>query len=120
MDHRNLLCKVCLSLGQCRSKLLDAKGSIAWSKAAIAADPKYANGYSQLSIALQHEQLYEEALENCQKALQGEGEIQPSIPLRVERLKSILNARVISTRTRICALSESERHTTTASYPLEN
>ncbi|KAL7491331.1 hypothetical protein ACHAWT_000733 [Skeletonema menzelii] len=93
MDHRNLLCKVCLSLGQCRSKLLDAKGSIAWSKAAIAADPKYANGYSQLSIGLQHEQQYEEALENCQKALRGEGEIQPSIPLRIERLKVIVNSK---------------------------
>ena len=93
MDHRNLLCKVCLSLGQCRIKLLDAKGSSAWSRAAVAADPKYAKGYSQLSTALQHEQKYEEALENCQKALQGEGEIMPTIPLRIERLKLIINSK---------------------------
>jgi len=93
MDHRNLLCKVCLSLGQCRSKLLDAKGSIAWSRAAIAADPKYSNGYSQLSIGLQHEQKYEEAIENCKKALKGEGEIMPTIPLRIERLEKVVNAK---------------------------
>jgi hypothetical protein len=93
MDHRNLLCKVCLSLGQCRSKLLDAKGSNAWSRAAIAADPKYSNGYSQLSIGLQHEGKFEEALENCKKALKGEGEIMPTIPLRIERLEKIVNAK---------------------------
>jgi len=93
MDHRNLLCKVCLSLGKCRSKLLDAKGSIAWSRAAIAADPKYSNGYSQLSIGLQHEQKYEEAIENCKKALKGEGEIMPTIPLRIERLEKVVNAK---------------------------
>ena len=70
MDHRHLLCKVCLSLGQCRNKLLDAKGGIAWiSKAAIAADPNYSNGYSQLSIGLQHTEKFEEAIENCKKAL---------------------------------------------------
>mmetsp|Transcript_21970 Transcript_21970/g.32539 ORF Transcript_21970/g.32539 Transcript_21970/m.32539 type:complete len:539 (+) Transcript_21970:60-1676(+) len=93
MDHRNLLCKVCLSLGQCRGKLLDSKGSMAWSRAAIAADPQYSNGYSQLSIGLQHEQKYEEALENCQKALKGEGEIMPTIPMRIERLKPIVNSK---------------------------
>jgi hypothetical protein len=93
MDHRHLLCKVCLSLGQCRNKLLDAKGGIAWSKAAIAADPNYSNGYSQLSIGLQHTEKFEEAIENCKKALKGEGEINPAIPLRIERLESIINAK---------------------------
>ena len=47
---------------------------------AIAADPNYSNGYSQLSIGLQHIEKYEEAIENCKKALKGEGEetIQPN------------------------------------------
>ena len=93
MDHRNLLCKVCLSIGQCRGKLLDAKGSMAWSRAAIAADPTYSNGYSQLSIGLQHEENYEEAIENCKKALKGEGEKNPGIALRIERLEPVVNAK---------------------------
>ena len=48
---------------------------------------------SQLSIGLQHTEKYEEAIENCKKALKGEGEINPSIPLRIERLERITNAK---------------------------
>jgi hypothetical protein len=42
---------------------------------------------------LQHEQKYEEAIENCKKALKGEGEIMPTIPLRIERLEKVVNAK---------------------------
>lgn len=97
-DHRNLLCKVALSIGQCQGNLLDGKGMAAWGKAAIAADPKYFNGYSKCSLGLQHDRKYKEALDVCKKTLKAEGfefgppGIKREITARIEALENIVNA----------------------------
>jgi len=53
-DHRNLLCKVISTVAQMFSKMCLLEYQKAWSKVAIATDPTYYKGYSQLSTAVIH------------------------------------------------------------------
>jgi len=93
-DHRNLLCKALLSIAQCRGRLVDSDGMVAWARAAIAADPTYYNGYSQLSLGLQHQCEWEQSLEAARRALAAEGsERAPRIPFRIDLLERIVEAK---------------------------
>jgi tetratricopeptide (TPR) repeat protein len=99
-DHRNLLCKVTLSIAQCRGNLLDVKGMIAWGKAAIAVDPKYYNGYAKYALGLLHDRRYEEALQAYKKAQSSEGienaldpdGMKEDIKVKINALQRIVNA----------------------------
>lgn len=94
-DHRNLLCKVCLSIAQCHGRILDAKGLTAWSLAAIAADPTYYNGFSQLSMGLQYEGKFGESLEAAKKSWSLKGDLTRQNP-RIPLLEDIVNAKAKS------------------------
>lgn len=73
---------------------MDSDGMVAWARAAIAADPTYYNGYSQLSLGLQHQCEWEQSLEAARKALAAEGsERAPRIPFRIDLLERIVEAK---------------------------
>lgn len=67
-DHRNLLCKICLTVAQTRGKALDPSGQVAWAKVAVAADPTYFNAYNQLGLGYMNGGHFKEALAASEQA----------------------------------------------------
>jgi hypothetical protein len=68
IDHRYLLCKVCLCLAWCHGSLLDAKGMTSWANAAVSVDPTHYNATLKYAFGLLHEHRYDEALTNFKEA----------------------------------------------------
>ena len=97
-DHRLLLSKICLTVAQCKCRILDNAAHVAWAKAAVAADPTYFNAHNILGLGYSNSGRFEIALEATEKAntllttfQEDLGDRATTLPERLIWLRNIVN-----------------------------